>query len=110
VYEWSKWHNFPDPREGEYLYAPFGPGVYQLRRISTHEYITPGSGGNVAHRMSSLLPAPLGCGIRRNEDKRSYVLKYLDDVEYQTLACASKEEAKEKEDELKRNHQYVYPD
>ncbi len=28
---WSNWKSFPDPRKGEYLYAPLGSGVYQLR-------------------------------------------------------------------------------
>lgn len=28
---WSDWKSFPDPRKGEYLIAPFGSGVYQLR-------------------------------------------------------------------------------
>ena len=28
---WSDWKSFPDPRKGEYLYAPLGSGVYQLR-------------------------------------------------------------------------------
>jgi hypothetical protein len=29
--EWSEWHRFPDPRKGELLIAPFGPGCYELR-------------------------------------------------------------------------------
>lgn len=28
---WSNWKSFPDPRKGDYLIAPLGSGVYQLR-------------------------------------------------------------------------------
>jgi len=58
---------------------------------------------NVAYRMSSLLPTPFGCGSRRNDRKRSYVLEYLRDIEYRTLACASAAEATEIERQMMRN-------
>ena len=29
--KWSGWLAFPDPEEDGYLFAPFGPGVYELR-------------------------------------------------------------------------------
>ncbi len=34
-YDWSEWRNFPDPRRGEHLNAPFGHGLYQLLNIKT---------------------------------------------------------------------------
>lgn len=27
---WQEWKSFPDPRKGQYLFAPFGYGVYQV--------------------------------------------------------------------------------
>ena len=36
---WSDWKSFPDPRKGEYLIAPFGSGVYQLRNTKVDKYV-----------------------------------------------------------------------
>lgn len=36
---WSDWKSFPDPRKGEYLNAPLGSGVYQLRNKRIDKYI-----------------------------------------------------------------------
>jgi len=74
---WSDWKSFPDPRKGEYLIAPFGSGVYQLRNTKVDKYVLFGRSDNVAYRMSSLLPKPFGKGTRKNEDKREYVLNNL---------------------------------
>ncbi len=90
---WSRYHPFPDPRKGGILHAPIGPGVYDLRRISTGKPVLYGIGSRCAHRMCSLLPQPLGCGTRNNSAKREYLLKHLDDIEYRTHPCTSREEA-----------------
>lgn len=100
---WSDWKQFPDPRKGDYLYAPFGPGVYELLSDKTGEFILYGSGGNVAFRMSSLLPEPHGCGTRKNIEKRKYVLENIESVKYRTVACSSIEDAKREENKLRRN-------
>ena len=78
---WSSWKAFPDPRTGAYLYAPFGPGVYELRNARTSELVLFGRSKNLAWRMSSLLPRPHGAGSRRNEEKKKYVLTHLADIE-----------------------------
>ena len=91
---WSEWLPFPDPRKGDYLVAPYGAGVYELRNRKTSEFVLRGMGSNCAYRMSSILPAPLGQGTRNNADKRQYVLAHLSEVEYRCMACASAEEAK----------------
>jgi hypothetical protein len=62
--------------------------------------------GNVAARMSSLLPAPWGTGTRNNAEKRDYVAAHVGDVEYRTIAIATRDEAKQFERaELKANHE-----
>jgi hypothetical protein len=43
--------------------------------------------------MSSLLPAPLGCGGRNNSDKRAYLRRQLRNIEYRTRPCATRAEA-----------------
>ena len=93
----SNWRLFPDPRKGEYLWAPFGPGCYDLRERDTGRLVLFGSGGNVCERMASLLPAPFGTGTRKNAAKREYVLRNLGRIEYRTLACADRKAAKQAE-------------
>lgn len=57
---WTEWLPFPDPRKLMFIVAPFGPGVYEVKRVDTNELILRGSGKNCAYRMSSLLPIPWG--------------------------------------------------
>ncbi len=104
--KWSRWRLFPDPRLQDYLTAPFGPGVYELRIKSTEEPLLFGKGNNCAARMSSLLPSPHGTKTRNNEMKPSDVLQNLGDVEYRTFPCKSGDEAYARETKLKRSKQF----
>jgi hypothetical protein len=107
--DWSEWRDFPDPRKQESIHAPFGAGCYELRRRSSGQLILFGSAGNCAYRMTSLLPAPHGCGHRSHIAKRSYVLSNIGDVEYRTCPFPDAENAKEHERLLMRNRQaYVF--
>ena len=101
-YNWSEWRNFPVPRKGEYLTAPFGFGVYQLRNNITNELILVGRSKNAAFRMSSLLPSPLGQGNRDNDEKFDYVFKHIKDIEYRTVPFTSEKEMKDCERELRQ--------
>ena len=108
--EWNHWRCFPNPRSGEYLLAPFGPGVYELRNRATKELVLFGSGKCVAYRMSSLLPKPYGCGTRNNAPKREYVDKHIEEIDYRTKACSNEEDAKEEERLLRKNKEaYLFP-
>lgn len=107
-YNWNEWRPFPHPFKGEYLYAPLGYGVYHLRRKDTKELVLFGKGKHVAYRMSSLLPAPWGCGTRNNLEKREYVLKHIDNIEYQTVAFTNETAMNQCEQELKNTHQYIF--
>jgi hypothetical protein len=103
---WSRWRRFPNPRRGEYLIAPFGPGLYDVRLDD--ELVCFGISRNVAHRMSSLLPAPVGCGTRMNEEKRRYIQKHLGRIEYRTKPCITRHEAAALE-RLLPKHRYRFP-
>lgn len=105
---WTEWHPIPDPREREFLRAPFGPGVYEIHNRRTDEFILIGEGGHLASRMTSLLPAPLGAGTRHNSAKRDYLLENLADLEYRTLACDSKSEARLVESKRKKEQRYLF--
>ena len=98
---WSRWRPFPDPGSGGCLSAPFGPGVYELRHRASGELILFGHSKNVAMRISSLLPPPLGSGKRKNREKREYVLEHLPDIEYRTKGCADKQAAMAEERRLR---------
>jgi hypothetical protein len=106
--DWSRFRPYPDPRKGGILHAPLGPGVYDLRRISTKKPVLFGIGGRCAHRMSSLLPKPLGTGTRNNERKRNFLLRHLSDIEYRTCACTTREEAADIERDIKREKGHLY--
>lgn len=107
--EWSKWRKFPNPQNGEFLIAPFGNGVYQLRNRVTYEYILFGRGKNVSYRMTSLLPKPFGQGTRVSDEKRIYVLKNINDIEYRTIALELEDESKNLERQIKIEQEYKFP-
>ena len=67
-----------------------------------------GESKNVAHRMSSLLPRPLGTPERNNEQKKQYVLDNLDNIEYRAKACGSKDEAKNEERSMPAKDTYIF--
>ena len=89
---WTKWKQFPDPRKGENLIAPFGFGIYQLKNRKTAEFIIFGKGNNCAYRMSSLLPRPFGASGRNAEDKKEYVYNKLADINYRTVSFLYEDE------------------
>jgi hypothetical protein len=107
--KWSKWIAFPDPRKFQFINAPLGPGVYQLKNRATNELVLFGRGGHCAHRMTSILPKPLGCGRRNNSAKCEYVLANLDDIEYRCFPCASKADAVILERKVKGVGPYLFP-
>lgn len=85
-----------------------GPGVYDLRRISTKEPVLYGISGRCASRMTSLLPKPLGTGTRNNEGKRRYVLRHLGDIEYRTHPCVTRDQAAAIERDIRRSRGHLY--
>lgn len=107
---WTRWRAFPDPTKGQYLNAPFGPGVYELRNVKANRKVLFGKGKHVARRLTSILPAPVGGGTRNNTGKRQYVLAHLSDIQYRTLACPTPEAATAEENKLRANRaEYIYP-
>jgi hypothetical protein len=55
---WTTWKSFPNRQRGECIEAPIGPGVYEVRRMSTGEMVAFAATGNVAHALAKLVPPP----------------------------------------------------
>lgn len=105
----SEWRMFPDPRKREYIWAPIGPGCYELRLAETKQLVLFGVSGNVSARLASLLPAPLGHGTRRNIEKRQFVFDHLGLIEYRTIPFANRQDAIRFEADLAANcNDYVF--
>ncbi len=107
--DWSKWRKFPNPSKKEYLYSPFGYGVYQLRNTKTGENVLFGKSKNLAVRMTSLLPVTSGgAGRRNNSSKREYIWDNIDDIEYRTIPFVNEDDANKIEKTLKASNDHIY--
>jgi len=107
--KFTKYRPFPNPLKGDYLNAPFGPGLYDLRRISTKKPVLFGIGANCAKRMTSILPSEKGgSGSRNNDRKRNYVARHRNDIEYRTMAFKTKQDAADFEREIKQTKGHLY--
>jgi len=88
---WSSWKKFPNAERGEHVEAPIGPGIYEVRHISTGDLAAFDASGNVAHALSSLRRKKptwtklFGIGGGTSPDN---------DLEYRTCAASSLSEAK----------------
>jgi len=107
---WTEWKPFPDPRKQEYLFAPFGYGIYQLynEKEKVKRYVLFGRGKNLALRITTLLPSPLGQGTRNNNEKRNYVLKNLKNILYRTIPLNDEKECRTFESKLKALNIHKY--
>lgn len=103
---WSEWRRFPNPDLCQYLIAPIGYGVYQLRNARTGEYVLFGMGKCLSARMSSL--SPKGQGTRNNSDKVNYIKNHLDDIEYRTIPFTNKKDTQEFEMFVKQKEKHIF--
>lgn len=105
---WSNWKLFPDPRRKDYLSAPFGFGVYQLYNKKTKEYVLFGRGKNLAFRITTMLPKPLGQGTRNNNNKKTYVLKNIEHIQYRTIPLENEKQCRNLEKNLKALNIHIF--
>lgn len=90
---WSEWQRFPDPRRGESLHAPIGPGVYEVRHAPSGKQVAFGHAAHLAGALSTLShegPLPIW---RRLLGRRPLPYR-LHDLEYRTCAVATRHEAR----------------
>jgi hypothetical protein len=92
VTPWGTWKPFPDPRSGQHLDAPIGPGVFEVRHTGTGEQIAFGHSKSVAQSLAILMPKPasgfLGMFARKGINHRT------EELEYRTCTAGSVSEAK----------------
>ena len=100
---WTNWKRLPDPSHGGSIEAPIGPGLYEVRRMSTGELAAFGPAAKVAQAMAALrlhgrstswLPL-----ARRHAPSEEF--------EYRTRSTATKAEAKTVAESL-RGRRNVY--
>jgi hypothetical protein len=100
VQSWSGWKRFPDIHSGGHVEAPIGPGVYEVRHTLTGRVVAFGHSRNVANAISDLkVNGGLG-PIARLFGKEPLVSR-VNDLEYRTVAAASRAEAKTAASRLK---------
>jgi hypothetical protein len=90
---WSGWKKFPNAERGEHVEAPIGPGIYEVRNMSTGDMAAFDCSGNVAQALAALL---------RKQPSRPWAKLFGDSraawrdnhLEYRTCAASSIREAK----------------
>jgi hypothetical protein len=100
---WTNWKSLPDPKHGGSIEAPIGPGLYEVRRMSTGELAAFGPAANVAQAMAALRlharPTSWLSLTRRHKPSEDY--------EYRTRATTTQQDAKTVADSL-RGRRNVY--
>ena len=90
---WTPWKQFPDSQRGGVVEAPIGPGVYEVRRISTGELVAFGYSGKVAQDLSRLRPNPASPSWMRRLTRHASDFA-PSELEYRTCSAATKTQAK----------------
>jgi hypothetical protein len=88
---WSNWKRFPNAAQGEHVEAPIGPGIYEVRSISTGDLVSFNASANVAHALSALLRKPRSWAKLFGVDRAG---RQGEDLEYRTCPASSLGEAR----------------
>lgn len=87
---WSEWKRYPKVTRGERLEAPIGPGIFEVRHVSSGALFAFADTGNLAEALSNLAfgsKSLLSFFARREPIS-------LPDLEYRTFSTASRADAK----------------
>ena len=90
---WSGWKKFPNAERGEHVEAPIGPGISEVRNMSTGDVAAFDFSGNVAQALAALLrKSPSRAWAKLFGGNR---VAWRDNhLEYRTCAASSMSEAK----------------
>ena len=51
---WAEWKHFPKAERGEHIEAPIGPGIYEVRQVSSGALFAFGATDSVAQALAAL--------------------------------------------------------
>jgi hypothetical protein len=88
---WTSWKKFPNAERGEHVEAPIGPGIYEVRNVSTGGLAAFDASANVARALSALHKPPSSPWTKLFGGRGGWEGH---DLEYRTAAAASLGEAK----------------
>ena len=88
---WTSWKKFPNAARGEHVEAPIGPGIYEVRNVSTGSMVAFDASANVAYALSALLRKPSNPWTKLFGGRSDWEGH---DLEYRTAAATSLAEAK----------------
>jgi hypothetical protein len=88
---WSSWKKFPNAERGEHVEAPIGPGIYEVRNISTGDLAAFDASANVAHALSALRRKQPSWAKLFSADRSAW---QGTDLEYRTCPASSLSEAR----------------
>jgi hypothetical protein len=89
---WTGWKRFPNAQRGEHVEAPIGPGLYEVRQVSSGDLAAFAASPIVAYALSALRRAPSPrswMSLFKNKETSS-----SGELEYRTCAAATLSEAK----------------
>jgi len=107
-FNWSEWHDFPEPENSDKFIATEGPGVYMVRKKETECIVNVGRSIRLRSRMKTLFPHPYGSGTRKNICLRKYILKNYRSLEYRTADAADEDETKKMKEEILRSCRPIF--
>lgn len=90
IASWSDWKRYPKAVRGETLQAPIGPGIFEVRHVSSGALFAFEATDNLAHALSSITSGTKSFASWFG--KRDTTM--LPDLEYRTFATSTREEAK----------------
>jgi hypothetical protein len=91
---WTTWRHFPDSLRGDLIQAPIGPGVYEVRRISSGEVVAFGPSASVARDLSAFRPQASRLPWAHPFERETGAAR-PSEFEYRTCAAATVQEAKD---------------
>jgi hypothetical protein len=89
---WTKWHSFQSSRHGNFVEAPVGAGIFEIRRTSDHVTVALSCTANLAHTLSAFV-------MRGKEERRFIFMRQRSpyapgELEYRFWRTLSLSEAK----------------
>ena len=92
IRNWTSWKRLPNAERGEYVEAPIGPGIYEVRDVATGDLAAFDASTNVAHALAALRKPPSRPWSKLFGGDRQPVRG--PELEYRTCAASSVSEAR----------------